>query len=286
MGTIGMAVVFAILLVTANAMMMSERERTRRGGGNEDDRLRRQTLFGVVMLEAAVIAVTGAVIGLVARRCCARRHTALERRLSPRLPRHRRTLASARRSLSCSCRERRLPALGGGAAAGHARAAAGRMKIPFIYNLRSVLQRPARPPSRRSVSLSSSPCSSACWRSPTASRRARPHRIGQQRADPAPRLRYGALERDHRETANLISTSPHVALAADGRPLVSPETYIVLNSSAVGNDTRGRERRRSWHQREGVGCAANIRVVEGRRFASGQIEICVGTKMRRPVQAT
>jgi putative ABC transport system permease protein len=64
MNTIGMAVVFAILLVTANAMRMSARERTREHAvlkaiGFTDGRL-----FGLVMLEAGIITVTGAVIGL------------------------------------------------------------------------------------------------------------------------------------------------------------------------------------------------------------------------------
>jgi putative ABC transport system permease protein len=64
MGTIGLAVVFAILLVTANAMMMSARERTREVAVLKTIGFPDRTLFGVVMLEAAVIAVTGAVIGL------------------------------------------------------------------------------------------------------------------------------------------------------------------------------------------------------------------------------
>jgi putative ABC transport system permease protein len=64
MGTIGMAVVFAILLVTANAMMMSARERTREVAVLKTIGFGDKTLFGVVMLEAGVIAVTGAVIGL------------------------------------------------------------------------------------------------------------------------------------------------------------------------------------------------------------------------------
>jgi putative ABC transport system permease protein len=64
MGTIGTAVVFAILLVTANAMMMSTRERTREVAVLKTIGFRDRTLFGVVMLEAGVIAVTGAVIGL------------------------------------------------------------------------------------------------------------------------------------------------------------------------------------------------------------------------------
>jgi putative ABC transport system permease protein len=64
MGTIGLAVVFAILLVTANAMMMSARERTREVAVLKTIGFTDRTLFGLVMLEAAVIAVTGAVIGL------------------------------------------------------------------------------------------------------------------------------------------------------------------------------------------------------------------------------
>ena len=64
MGTIGLAVVFAILLVTANAMMMSARERTREVAVLKTIGFGDRTLFGMVMLEAGVIAVTGAVIGL------------------------------------------------------------------------------------------------------------------------------------------------------------------------------------------------------------------------------
>ena len=64
MGTIGLAVVFAILLVTANAMMMSARERTREVAVLKTIGFGDSTLFGVVMLEAGVIAISGAVIGL------------------------------------------------------------------------------------------------------------------------------------------------------------------------------------------------------------------------------
>lgn len=64
MGTIGMAVVFAILLVTANAMMMSARERTGEVAVLKTIGFTDRTLFGLVMLEAGIIAVTGAVLGL------------------------------------------------------------------------------------------------------------------------------------------------------------------------------------------------------------------------------
>jgi putative ABC transport system permease protein len=64
MGTIGLAVVFAILLVTANAMMMSARERTREVAVLKTVGFTDRTLFGLVMIEAGLITVTGAVIGL------------------------------------------------------------------------------------------------------------------------------------------------------------------------------------------------------------------------------
>jgi len=64
MGTIGLAVVFAILLVTANAMMMGASERTREVAVLKTIGFGDRALFGIVMLEAGVIAITGAVIGL------------------------------------------------------------------------------------------------------------------------------------------------------------------------------------------------------------------------------
>jgi putative ABC transport system permease protein len=64
MGTIGLAVVFAILLVTANAMMMSARERTREVAVLKTIGFTDRTLFALVMVEAGFIAATGAVIGL------------------------------------------------------------------------------------------------------------------------------------------------------------------------------------------------------------------------------
>jgi putative ABC transport system permease protein len=64
MGTIGMAVVFAILLVTANAMMMSARERTKEVAVLKTIGFGNGRLFGMVMLETGIITLIGAVIGL------------------------------------------------------------------------------------------------------------------------------------------------------------------------------------------------------------------------------
>jgi putative ABC transport system permease protein len=64
MGTIGIAVVFAILMVSANAMMMSARERTREVAVLKTIGFSDGTVFGLVMLEAGVIAFTGSLLGL------------------------------------------------------------------------------------------------------------------------------------------------------------------------------------------------------------------------------
>jgi putative ABC transport system permease protein len=59
-----MAVVFAILLVTANAMMMNQRERTSEVAVMKTVGFSDRRVFGLVIIEAAVIALTGAVLGL------------------------------------------------------------------------------------------------------------------------------------------------------------------------------------------------------------------------------
>lgn len=64
MDSIGMAVVFAILLIAANSMMLSARERVNEVGVLKTIGFTDRLLFGLVISEASVIAFTGAVIGL------------------------------------------------------------------------------------------------------------------------------------------------------------------------------------------------------------------------------
>jgi putative ABC transport system permease protein len=64
MGTIGMAVVFAILMVSANAMMMSARERIGEVAVLKTIGFPDRTLFTLVMAEAGLIAFLGAGLGL------------------------------------------------------------------------------------------------------------------------------------------------------------------------------------------------------------------------------
>jgi putative ABC transport system permease protein len=64
MNSIGMAVVFAILMVTANAMMMTARERTGELAVLKTIGFRDRTLFGLVMFEAGIVTLAGAILGL------------------------------------------------------------------------------------------------------------------------------------------------------------------------------------------------------------------------------
>ena len=64
MNSIGMAVVFAILMVTANAMMMTARERTGEVAVLKTIGFTDRTLFLLVMAEAGIVTLTGALLGL------------------------------------------------------------------------------------------------------------------------------------------------------------------------------------------------------------------------------
>ena len=84
-----------------------------------------------------------------------------------------------------------------------------------------------------------------------------------------------------RDAISIIASSPHVATGSDGKPLFSPETYIVINIPRLG----GGEFDVANVVARGVSDKAfevrrNIKIIEGRRFASGQSELCVGAKLK------
>jgi putative ABC transport system permease protein len=83
-----------------------------------------------------------------------------------------------------------------------------------------------------------------------------------------------------RQSISILSASPHAATGGDGRPLVSPEAYVVIPLPRKGHDTTGLAN----VVVRGVSSAAwavrsNIQIAAGRRPASGKSEICVGDKM-------
>ena len=83
-----------------------------------------------------------------------------------------------------------------------------------------------------------------------------------------------------RQASSILSASPHIAAGADGRPLFSPEVYVIIPLPRKGADTssvanvvvRGISSA-AWSVR------SRIQLEEGRRPESGKAEICVGKKM-------
>lgn len=83
-----------------------------------------------------------------------------------------------------------------------------------------------------------------------------------------------------REAASILSSSPHIATGADGRPLFSPEVYVIIplprkgaDTSAVANVVVRGISPAAWAVR------TNVRVEQGRKPESGKAEVCVGKKM-------
>jgi putative ABC transport system permease protein len=155
------------------------------------------------------------------------------------------------------------------------------MKIPFVYNLRSVTQRPV---STALTALGIGLVVAVFVAMLALANGFVAALVKTGSADNVLLLRRGAdselSSSIPREAISILSASPHIATAADGKPMVSPETYIVINIRRTGGGefdvanvvARGVSDK-AWDVRR------NIRITEGRRFASGQSEICVGSKL-------
>ena len=156
------------------------------------------------------------------------------------------------------------------------------MKIPFVYNVRSVSQRPV---STALTALGIGLVVAVFVAMLALANGFIAALVKTGSSDNVLLLRRGAdselSSSIPREAISIISASPHIATGPDGRPLVSPETYIVINIPRLG----GNEFEVANVVARGVSDKAfdvrrNIKIVEGRRFASGQSEICVGAKLQ------
>jgi putative ABC transport system permease protein len=155
------------------------------------------------------------------------------------------------------------------------------MKIPFVYNLRSVTQRPVST-ALTALGIGLVVAVFVAMLALANGFIAALTKTGS--SDNVLLLRRGADSELSsgipREAIGIISASPHIATGADGRPMVSPETYIVINIQRLGGSVfevanvvaRGVSDKAFEVRR-------NIKIVQGRRFASGQSEICVGAKL-------
>jgi len=151
------------------------------------------------------------------------------------------------------------------------------MRIPLIYNVRSLLRRP--------VSSAMTALGIALVVAVFIAMLALAH--GFQMAlvrtgspDNVLVLRKGADSELSsgigRDNAAIIAALPQIATGTDGRPLASPEVFVPMSLDAA---TGGGDR---LVVARGVSAQAfevrqNVRIVEGRRFAPGQDEVIIGT---------
>jgi ABC-type lipoprotein release transport system permease subunit len=149
------------------------------------------------------------------------------------------------------------------------------MKIPLSYNLRSLRQRPV---STLATALGMALVVAVFIAVMALANGFRVSLARTGSPDNAIVLREGAdselASGMGRETAATIGAMPFVASGADGRPLVSPEVFVVLALERVGGGTGNVVARGVSPQAFQV--RRNIRVVEGRMFRSGAPEILVG----------
>ena len=82
-----------------------------------------------------------------------------------------------------------------------------------------------------------------------------------------------------RESVSILSSVPQIGRGPDGRALISPEVYVVIPQGRIADTTqmanvvlRGISDA-VWDVR------ANLKVVEGRRPATGKNEVCIGAKL-------
>jgi ABC-type lipoprotein release transport system permease subunit len=154
------------------------------------------------------------------------------------------------------------------------------MKIPIVYNARSVLQRPV---STALTALGIALVVAVFIGMLALANGFRTALIRTGSDSNVMLLRKGAdselasgLDRGQ---ASIISSFPHIATGSDGRALISPEVYVLIPLPRMGDTTqlanvvvRG-VNERAWQVRN------NVRITEGHAPTSGRAEVCVGSRL-------
>ena len=151
------------------------------------------------------------------------------------------------------------------------------MKIPIIYNLRSLKQRPA---STITTALGMALVVAVFIAMMALSNGFMAALVSTGSPDNVIVLRKGANQEMNsgiaRQTASIITGMPFVATGSDHLPLVSPETFVVVplerrNNAGMANVVVRGVNPKAFEVRKG------IRITEGRTFRSGAREVVVGT---------
>jgi putative ABC transport system permease protein len=154
------------------------------------------------------------------------------------------------------------------------------MKIPLTYNLRSVRQRPVSTALTALgialvVAVFIGMLALANGFAAALTRTGSEQNVLVLRKGADSEMSSG-LDRDAIST---LTASPHIARGADGRPLASPEVYVVIPLGRNGDTTqlanvvvRGVSEQ-AWQVR------SNVAVLEGTRPSTGKNEVCVGKRL-------
>jgi putative ABC transport system permease protein len=151
------------------------------------------------------------------------------------------------------------------------------MKIPLVYNLRSVVRRPV--PSAMTA-LGVALVVGVFIAMMALANGFRMALVTTGSPDNVVVLRKGADSELSsgitRDAANIIAALPEIATGPGGRPLVSPEVFVPVNLTPVsGGDDQLVVVRGVTAQAFDV--RRNVRIVEGSRFAPGRDEVIIGT---------
>ena len=151
------------------------------------------------------------------------------------------------------------------------------MKIPLIYNVRSLLRRPVSSAMTALgialvVAVFIAMLALANGFHMALVRTGSPENVLVIRKGADSELSSGIA----RANAAIIAALPQIATDADGRPLASPELFVPMSLDAA---TGGGDR---LVVTRGVSALAfdvrqNVRIVEGRRFAQGRDEVIIGS---------
>jgi ABC-type lipoprotein release transport system permease subunit len=151
------------------------------------------------------------------------------------------------------------------------------MKIPLIYNVRSLLRRPVSSATTAVgvalvVAVFIAMLALANGFRTALVRTGSPENVLVLRKGADSELSSGIS----RANAAIMAALPQIATGSDGRPLASPEVFVPMSLDAA---TGGGDR---LIVTRGVSAQAfevrhNVRIVEGRRFASGRDEVIIGS---------
>jgi putative ABC transport system permease protein len=151
------------------------------------------------------------------------------------------------------------------------------MRIPLVYNVRSLLRRPV---SSAMTALGVALVVGVFIAMLALANGFRMALVRTGSPDNVLVLRKGADSElssgISRDNAAIIAALPQIRAGADGRPLVSPEVFVPMNlADAAGGGDRLVVAR--GVTAEAFQVRRNVRIVEGRRFAPGRDEVIIGS---------